>query len=47
MSDLGMADNEAKRPLKISAEVLEKISLSSKGRVKGEIRSTVGNPTPL
>lgn len=33
--------------LTISPELFEKIYLSPKTRVKGELRATVGNPTPL
>lgn len=33
--------------LSISPELFEKIYLAPKSRVKGDIRATVGNPTPL
>ena len=33
--------------LSISPELFEKIYLSPKNRVSGDIRSTFGNPTPL
>lgn len=33
--------------LSISPELFEKIYLSPKSRVHGDLRSTVGNPTPM
>jgi hypothetical protein len=33
--------------ISISPELFEKIYLSPQNRVKGELRKTVGNPTPL
>jgi hypothetical protein len=33
--------------ISISPELFEKIYLSPQNKVKGELRKTVGNPTPL
>lgn len=33
--------------ISISPELFEKIYLSPQNQVKGELRKTVGNPTPL
>lgn len=53
MHDMGMDSTEALRRIRtagsisISPELFEKIYLSPQNAVKGDLRKTFGNPTPL